>query len=123
MVDSKIVSLPSKIGVADKDEDFLEDCGFIDLVGTYKNGSLFDKIATNDTSETIGNNDDKKESPPFSHNVTIDTTHEHQSTSSSAITAFTQERGIELSLALEGLSGITTVLEQSLPVSLLRDQE
>ena len=123
MVDSKIVSLPCISGVADEDEYFLKECRFIDLIGTSENSSLINLIGDNVTAK-IGFNDDKKEmNPPFSHNVTVVTTHEHQSTSSSAIPTITQERGIELSLALEGLRGITTVFEQSLPVTLLLDPQ
>jgi len=119
MVDSKIVSLPCNSGVADEDEDILKQCGCIDLIGTSKNTSLIDLIETNNETAKIGFNDDKEETPPFSHNVTVDATNEHQPSSSSAISLFSQERGIELSLALEGLRGITTVLEQSLPVTFL----
>ena len=123
MVDSKIVSLPCISGVADEDEHFLEDCGFIDLIGTSENSSLINLIGDNVTAK-IGFYDEKKDmNAPFSHNVTVDTTYKHQSTSSSAITTFTQERGIELSLSLEGLRGITTVLEQSLPVTLFLDPQ
>ncbi len=122
MVDSKIVSLPFISGVADED-DFLEQCGFIDLIDTSKNTSLINSIETNNVTAKIGFNDNKKEkNPPFSHNVTVDTTYENQPATSSAISLFTQERGIELSLALEGLRGITTVLEQSLPVTLLQEE-
>jgi hypothetical protein len=113
-IEKLVVTLPTSV---DKNEDFNEVIEYIDVIQKCKNDLSINVIAMSDlNTSTIGRNDDlslnfnhRSANPHFSHHVTYNDVCEQQP--SSAFSSSINDKGkIELSLAQEGLHGITTAL-------------
>jgi len=114
--ENSTVSLSNPV---DKNEDVDEVIEYVDVIGKCKNDSPIDVIATSDLNTiTIGINHDlslncdhRKCNPRFSHHVTCSNICE-QEPSPALFSSINRKVNIELRLALEGLHGITSVLNR-----------